>query len=81
MAWYYFDSRDDGEITTDDVGIEVATLETVKIIAAKALAELALDVLPYSCQRCLGIDVRDSRDDPVLTTELTFKARVLGNRA
>jgi hypothetical protein len=49
----------------------------VKILAAKGLAELALDVLPGVSERCLGIDVRDSASNPVLTTELTFQARVL----
>jgi len=77
MAWYYFDSRDDDEIVVDDVGLEVADLDTVKLLAAKGLAELALEVLPGVTERCLGIDVRDDRKMPVLTTELTFKARVL----
>ena len=77
MAWYYFDSRDGGEVITDDVGLEVADLETVKVLAAKGLAELAVDVLPTSLERCLGIDVRDVDSEPVLTTELTFKARLL----
>ena len=77
MAWYFFDSRDDGEVVVDDVGIEVATLEAVKVLAAKGLAELAVDMLPGSSERCLGIDVRDRASKPVLTTELTFQARVL----
>jgi hypothetical protein len=81
MAWYFFDSRDDGEVVTDDVGLEVADLDTVKKLAAKGLAELALDVLPGSYQRCLGIDVRDGRSAPVLTTELTFKAVVLATNS
>ena len=79
MAWYYFDSRDDDKVITDDVGLEVADLETVKVLAAKGLAELAVDVLPGSLERCLGIDVRDANSDPVLTTELIFKARLLTN--
>ena len=77
MAWYFFDSRDDGEVVVDDVGLEVAGLEAVKVLAAKGLAELALDVLPGTSERCLGIDVRDNDSQPVLTTELTFQARVL----
>ncbi len=77
MAWYFFDSRDDGEVVVDDVGLEVAGLEAVKVLAAKGLAELALDVLPGTSERCLGIDVRGEDSEPVLTTELTFQARVL----
>jgi hypothetical protein len=77
MAWYFFDTRDDDEIVTDDVGVEVADLEAVKVLAAKGLVELALDVLPGSSERCLGIDVRDEESAPVLTTELIFKAVIL----
>jgi hypothetical protein len=80
MNWYYFDTRDDGEVVTDDVGLEVADLETVKEIAAKGLAEIAVDVLPGSSERCLGVDVRDVDSRPVLTTELTFKARVFATQ-
>ena len=76
MDWYYFDSRDDGDVVVDDIGLEVADLETVKSLAAKGLVELAVEVLPGSTERCLGIDVRDERSLPVLTTELVFKARV-----
>lgn len=81
MDWYFFDSRDDGEVTIDDFGIELPNLEAVKALAAKGLAELALDVLPGVCERCMGIDVRNERRGPVLTTELTFKARVLAPEA
>ena len=77
MALYFFDSRDDGKVVIDNVGVEVAGLPAVKVLAAKGLAELALDLLPGTSERCLGIDVRDSASNPVLATELTFQARVL----
>jgi hypothetical protein len=74
---YFFDTRDEGVVVADDAGFEVADLAEVKVLAAKALAELAADVLPCSTERCLAVDVRDSEGDPVLTTELTFRAVVL----
>ncbi len=77
MPRYYFDTRDDDEIITDDVGVEVADFEAVKMLAARGLVELALDVLPGKLERCLGIDVRDEKSAPVLTSELTFKAVIL----
>jgi hypothetical protein len=77
MDWYFFDSRDNGDVITDEVGVELPDLKAVKILAAKGLAELALDVLPGVCERCMGIDVRNEHSEPVLTTELTFKARLL----
>lgn len=80
MAWYFFDSRDDDAVIVDDIGLEVSDLETVKVLAARGLAELALDVLPGATERCLGIDVRDEQSGPILTTELTFQVRLLNGQ-
>jgi hypothetical protein len=77
MPLYFFDSTDDGDILRDDVGTHLPDLDRVKVHASKALAELAMDVLPGVYRRCLGIDVRDEQSRPVLTTELTFAARIL----
>ena len=77
----FFDTRDNGVVTRDDFGIEVANLDEIKTLAAKALAELAVDVLPGSVERELGVDVRDQAGRPVLMTELTFKAIVLEPQA
>ena len=74
MPLFFFDTRDDAELIRDDMGLEFPDLETVRAQAAKSLAELAVDVLPCSTERCLGVDVRDGSDRAVLTTELTFKA-------
>ena len=74
---FFFDTRDDGLLIRDDVGLEFSDMETVKVQAAKSLAELAVDVLPRSMERCLGVDVRNDRGGDVLTTELIFKAHVL----
>jgi hypothetical protein len=77
MPMFFFDTRDDGALVNDDVGLEFPDLETVRMQAAKSLAELAADVLPRSTERCLGVDVRDECNRAILTTELTFKAFIL----
>jgi hypothetical protein len=77
MPLFYFDTRDDGELTRDDLGLEFPDLETVRVQAGKSLAELAVDVLPRSTERCLGVDVRDADNRPILSTELTFRAAFL----
>lgn len=77
MPRYFFDTRDDGEIITDDVGLDLAGIEQARTFAAKSLAELAADALPGATRRCLGVDVSDERRRAVLTTELTYEARLL----
>ena len=76
MPRYFFHSRDDGDLVVDEVGLDLPDLEQVKRFASRALAEIAVDVLPGASQRRLGIDVTDEHDGAVLTTELTFEARV-----
>ena len=76
MAIYFFDTRDDGEVLIDEVGLELPGVEEAKVAAAKSLAELALEVLPGSARRCLGVDVLDEKRRPVLSTELTFEVRL-----
>jgi hypothetical protein len=77
MALFFFDTRDEDEITPDDVGLDLASLEEAKAVAAKSLAELALDALPGATRRCLGVDVSDERRRPVFTTSLTFEAQIV----
>ena len=76
MPLYFFDSRDNDDFIEDELGIEYPNLEAVKVEAARALAELARDVLPGSLKRVLKIEVRDS-DGPVLEAVMTFEAVVL----
>ena len=77
MPLYFFDTRDNGDVVRDDIGVECAGIADAKVQAARSLAELALEVLPGSERRCLGVDVRDQGNAPTLVTELTFEARLL----
>jgi len=76
MALYFFDTRDNDEFVEDDVGLEFPDIETVKVQAAKALAELARDVIPGSVRRHLSVEVRDEAG-PVLIAMMMFEAIIL----
>jgi hypothetical protein len=75
MPRYFFDTRDDGNIIQDDVGLEYADFRRVKEDAAKTLAEMAEYMLPGTGQRRLAVDVRDEQGRPLMTNELRFEAR------
>jgi hypothetical protein len=77
MPKYFFDTCDDGDVIVDDVGLDLIGIEQAKTFAAKSLAELALDALPGATRRCLGVDVSDEQHRPVLSTELTYEARLV----
>jgi hypothetical protein len=73
---YYFDTRDDAAFICDEEGVELPDINAASKAAAISLAELALEVLPSVKERCLGVDVRDDRQQ-VLTTELTYRAVIV----
>jgi hypothetical protein len=75
MAVYFFDTRNDGDVLRDDVGVECRDFEAVRTLAARGLAVLAVDVLPGSIRRVLGVDVRGAHGQLVLVTDLVFEAR------
>lgn len=76
VPYYFFDTRDGDEVITDDIGQEMPDLEAVKLVASRALTELARDVIPGSVKRTLKVEVRDERQ-PVLEACLTFEAVLL----
>ncbi len=71
MTRYYFDIRDNEGFVRDEIGLELASLDTAKKEAAIALAELAKETLPGSATRTLTIEARDERG-PVLRASLRF---------
>jgi hypothetical protein len=73
MPRYYFDVRDDDKVTTDDEGVLLDGIETVKKEAATALADIARDVIPGATRRVLTIEVRDDTKRPLLEARLVFE--------
>ena len=76
MPHYFFDTRDNDTFVEDEEGITYPDLESVKIVAAKSLAELAREVIPGSLQRVLAVEVRDALG-PVLKAMMHFEAIIL----
>ena len=76
MPRFFFDTRDNDLVLEDEVGLDYPDLEAVKVEAARALAELARDVIPGSLKRELAIEVRDELG-PVLKARLTFEALIV----
>jgi hypothetical protein len=50
MTRYYFDTRENDDFVSDDIGVELATFEQVKLAASQGMADFAKDVLPGSCR-------------------------------
>ena len=75
MALYYFDLRDAGYLSVDEDGMELPTMQSVQIEAARSLVDLAKDAVWTTAATALGhrmaIEVRDE-NGPVLQAKFTF---------
>ena len=76
MPLFFFDTRDNDHFIEDDDGLVFADLEAVRVEAARALADLAREVIHRSLKRELAVEVRDELG-PVLKTNLVFEAVML----
>jgi hypothetical protein len=76
MPRYYFDLREGDELAVDEEGLEMATLQTVQIEAARSLVDMAKHAIWTKAEAVLGhrmaIEVRDE-NGPVLQAKFTFE--------
>ena len=76
MKRYYFDMRDGENVTRDDEGLEFPDLAAAQEEAAKALADIARDVVRKSVRAPSGqrmvVEVRDDTGD-VMLAKFTFE--------
>lgn len=72
MPRFDFDTRDNDDFGADDTGLDLPSVQIAKEEAAKALADLARDVLPAAVVRTLSVEVRDD-EGPVLRASLRFE--------
>ena len=77
MPRYYFDVRDGETFAPDDTGLDFDGIEAARDEAARALGEIAREVLPGSVARELAIEVSDGDKRPVLRTTLRFEVQRL----
>jgi len=79
MPRYYFDLRKGDQITLDEEGLELSSLERVQEEAARSLADLARDNVRRALDGggdSVAIDVRDD-DGPLLQLKFTLDVRRL----
>jgi hypothetical protein len=77
MVHYYFDVRDGGDLSVDDLGIELRDIEAVQMEAMQSLADMAWDAIRSqgydgSRSRRMAIEVRDG-SGPVLQARFTVE--------
>ena len=73
MALYYFDTWQGDRVVSDNEGVECADDETACGAAAKALLEVARDVVngTESCE--LSVEVSDAQKKPLCRATLQFE--------
>ncbi len=61
---YFFDIRENGELSRDDDGVELETLEAARLEAQRALAEMAGELIRQRGRVSLVIEIRTGPDGP-----------------
>jgi hypothetical protein len=74
MPRYFFDVFDGEKLVRDEIGIELADLEQVRIEAIEALPDIARDQLPDGDERAFAVEARDEHGRVVFAARLNFKA-------
>jgi hypothetical protein len=72
MPRFYFESYDNGSLTPDDVGLELATIESARQEAIKGLADLSADVA-YDERHELAVVVLNQARIPLFKAILVFE--------
>jgi hypothetical protein len=75
---YYFDIWSGDRVTQDDEGVECATNQAACEAAAKALLDLAKDLLSETTGCELSIEVNDETKKPVCRVTLQLEIERLG---
>ena len=66
MARYYFDIMDDEGVFLDDVGMELADMDTAIKEARRTLADMVRDALRSQSPDSVSISIRDGAEGPVV---------------
>jgi uncharacterized protein DUF6894 len=74
MARYFFDTTDNGRLTVDDGGTELATHDDVREQAIKVLPLMALDALPDGDTHEFRVEVRDEERHQLFRVTLTLRS-------
>jgi hypothetical protein len=72
MPRYFFYVTDTGNVSIDDCGTELPSLEKACEEALRTLGEIARDELPDGDRRQFTIDIREGAGPPVLRASLSL---------
>lgn len=76
MTRYYFPSWDGEHAVPDKEGIELASLDEARTMAARALTEMASDLLLHpSANRTMEISIEAEREVTLLRFRLSFEIK------
>jgi hypothetical protein len=68
----YFDTLEDGQVISDEDGLEFASLEAAEYEAARSAAEIGRDQLPKGVAPEITVRIRDEHGDQVLTVTVSM---------
>ncbi|TPK66269.1 MULTISPECIES: hypothetical protein [unclassified Mesorhizobium] len=73
MDRFFIDLVDNGELSPDREGTELASLEAAEDEASRALLEIAKDQMPDGTLREVAFHVHDDASNPLFVVKVTFE--------
>jgi hypothetical protein len=70
---FYFDVREGTGFITDEMGLELDSIDAAEYEAARAAADIGRDHLPKGNARDVTIEVRDERGQQVVTVRVAME--------
>jgi hypothetical protein len=80
MPVFFFDVLQDGTLSSDTEGSDLANLESAIEEAVKAMAEMSGDAIPRTRRRRLTMTIRDAQDIQLVQLDMSFNVAMLRRR-
>ena len=75
MPRFYFDVREGAQVTCDEIGLDLETLDVAEAEAIRAAAGISRDSLPGGNASEIMVQVRDKRCEQIIIVVISMTVR------
>jgi hypothetical protein len=72
---FYFDVREGAQVTRDDVGLDLESLDAAEAEAIRSAAEISRESMPSARASEIMVQVRDERGEQIIIVAISMTVR------